>query len=76
MDPITLTIGTPGHSDVVLAELQGAAEQLGMPVDQAAILLIGAGLQGLQMNGMIKRVTRPGRGLDPTPLTDEEIGLP
>ena len=34
MEPITLTIGKPGESDVVLAELQGAARQLGMPLDE------------------------------------------
>jgi len=72
-EPVTITIGHSGYSDVVLAELDGAATQLGCPREEAAVLLIGAGLQGLQMNGTIKRVTPHGRGLDPTPLSDDEI---
>lgn len=70
-EPVTITIGAPGLSDVVLAELDGAAEQLGCPREEAAVLLIGAGLQGLMMNGIIQRVTTQGRGLDPTPLGNE-----
>lgn len=72
-EPITITIGVPGESDVALVEIEKAARTLGSTVEQTCVLLIGIGLGVLTEEGMVERATAMFRGLDPTPLSDEEI---
>lgn len=73
---VTLTIGKPGHSDVVLVELDNARgwlearHGLRLNRDDAAVYLIGIGLGVLGEEGM-ERATPAGRGFDPTPLGEE-----
>jgi hypothetical protein len=74
MDPVTLTIGKPGHSDLVLYELENAAKYLGCDVHEAAVLMIGMGLAAAQEQGMFPRASPSGVGLDPDwrPPTEPE----
>lgn len=69
-EPVTLTIGVPGESDVILIELDNArgwleaVHGLRMDRDQTAVYLIGLGLGMLQTEGL-PRATPEGAGLDP-----------
>lgn len=62
---LTIEIGEPGHSDLVLYELQNAADHLGCTVQEAAVLMIGMGLAAAQTKGMFPRASPPGVGMDP-----------
>jgi hypothetical protein len=64
-DRITIEIGEPGRSDLVLYELQNAADHLGCSVQEAAFLMIGMGLAAAQTTGLFPRATPPGTGMDP-----------
>jgi hypothetical protein len=64
-NPVTLTIGEPGHSDLVLYELEHAARTLGLTTQDAAVWLIGMGLGVAYETGMLTRLSPSGVGLDP-----------
>jgi hypothetical protein len=61
----TIEIGIPGHSDLVLYELENAAKHLGCTVAEAAVLMVGMGLAAAQEQGLFQRASEPGAGFDP-----------